>query len=285
MDERPPAGPPRQPRSDDADIGTPEAPHVETPDDPPIETPDDPEIEAAAHLAAQQARRQYRWEQMLAEQADRRAAVVGAGPAGNRLASALADAYLAPEWSRSALVDATRLVLGETPQWTDEVVDEVLTYPRPPTDRPRELARFIARLRAFRTHVPGAPGASPDAERVRVVHRVVTPTVTVRQPFHTPGLDSVADLAAWLGVSIEDLEWFADVREINRRATDRRLRHYTYRCSTDGSSRRPSLACVPCSARFSTNCSVPSRSTRRRTASCPDGRPTRSRPRMPGSAW
>lgn len=120
-------------------------------------------------------------------------------------------------------------MLGDAPQWTDEVVDEVLSYPRPPTDRPRELARFIARLRTFRSHVPGAPGTAPEAAPVRVVHRVVTPTVTVRQPFHTPRLDSVADVADWLGLSIVELEWFADVREINRRATDRRLRHYTYR--------------------------------------------------------
>ncbi|MBX6751339.1 MAG: RNA-directed DNA polymerase [Micromonosporaceae bacterium] len=120
-------------------------------------------------------------------------------------------------------------MLGYAPQWTDGVVDEVLTYPRPPADRPRELARFIARLRAFRSHVAGAPGASPEAAPVRVVHRVVTPTVTVRQPFHTPRLDSVADVADWLGLSIVELEWFADVREINRQATDRRLRHYTYR--------------------------------------------------------
>ena len=176
------------------------------------------------------ARIEYRRAQRLAQLADQVAAVVGAGPAGNRLASALADAYLAaPEWSRPALVDATRLVLGYTPQWTDDVVDEVLTYPRPPADRPRELARFIARLRAFRSHVAGAPGASPEATPVRVVHRVVTPTVTVRQPFHTPRLDSVADVAAWLELSIVELEWFADEREINRRARDRRLRHDTYR--------------------------------------------------------
>jgi len=221
MDESP-AGPPTEPPADDAVTGA--------PDDPAIEASDDPEVEGAAQRAAQLARIEYRRQQRLAEQADRVASVVGAGPAGNRLATALADAYLAaPEWTRPALVDATRLVLGEAPQWTDDVVDEVLTYPRPPADRPRELARFIARLRAFRSHVPGAPGASPEAAPVRVVHRVVTPTVTVRQPFHTPRLDSVADVADWLGLSIVELEWFADVREINRRATDRRLRHYTYR--------------------------------------------------------
>src|SRR5690606_7239593 len=106
------------------------------PDGSETDTPtDDPEIEAAARRAAQQARQEYWHEQRIAERADRVAAALGAGPAGNRAATALADAYLAaPEWSHGALVNATRLVLGSTPEWTDEVAASVLAYPRPPTD-------------------------------------------------------------------------------------------------------------------------------------------------------
>ena len=148
------------------------------------------------------------------------ATAVGAGRAGNRVAGALADAYLAAaEWSVPALTEATLVVLGEAPQWTTELVAAVVdAYRRAPADRPHELARFIARLRV-----------SPEAKPIRVLHRVVRPTATVRQPFHTPRLDSVADLAAWLEVSIVELEWFADRRNMNRRASDRRLRHYTCR--------------------------------------------------------
>jgi RNA-directed DNA polymerase len=147
------------------------------------------------------------------------------------VAIALADTYLAtPEWSQAGLIEATRLVLGELPQWTIAMVDEVIgAYLRPPRDRPRELARFIAELSTLHSHLAGGPDAPPDAKPVRARQRQVTPTATVRRPFHTPRLDTAADLASWLDLSILELDWFADVREMNRRAMDRRLRHYTYR--------------------------------------------------------
>ena len=50
----------------------------------------------------------------------------------------------------------------------------------------------------------------------------------LRRPFHTTPIDHIGALAAWLGLSPEELDWYADRREINRYATDRRLRHYRY---------------------------------------------------------
>jgi hypothetical protein len=135
----------------------------------------------------------------------------------------------ADAWTAAGLSAATRIVLGTAPRWTDEVVRDVLdAYLRPPADRPRELARFIARLRSFRTHLPGAPGAGPKARVVRIRTRTVEPTATVRQPWRTRRLDHAGDLAEWLGLSTTELDWFADPREMNRRATDRRMRHYRY---------------------------------------------------------
>jgi hypothetical protein len=190
----------------------------------------DPAAEAAAQAAAREARQAYRRELRRAERNDARAVTAGAGRTGNRIATALADAYLAVgDWRRPALAGATREVLGTAPRWIYDVLDEILgSYHRPPTDRPRELARFIARLRTFRTNVPGAPGASPAAKPLRIHGHPVTPTITVRRPFDTPRLDDVSDLAAWLGLSILELDWYADPRGMNRRATDRRLQHYRY---------------------------------------------------------
>jgi hypothetical protein len=192
--------------------------------------PDEDPIETVARAAASAARREFRQEQRLAERADDRALTVGAGPLGNVIGSALADAYLAADaWSREALLEASLSLLGEAPQWTGDVADQVLdAHRQPPTDRPRELARLIARLRTFRVGIPGAPGASAEAKAVRPRNRTVTATATVRQPFHTPRLDNIADLASWLGLSIVELDWFADSRGMNRRAKDQRLRHYRY---------------------------------------------------------
>jgi RNA-directed DNA polymerase len=115
------------------------------------------------------------------------------------------------------------------PGWLGGVLAEVVAdYPRPPADRPRELARYIARLASFREQVPGAPGAAADAKPVRTVSFPVRPTRTVYRPHRTPLLDDVAMLAGWLDLSIADLAWFADTKGMNRRAADRRLRHYRY---------------------------------------------------------
>ena len=190
----------------------------------------DAAVEAAAQAAARAARQAYRQEVRRAERSDRYAAAVGAGLTGNQIATALADAYLAAGvWRRPALTGATRAVLGTAPRWIYDVLDEILgAYHHPPADRPRELARFIARLRSFRANVPGAPGASPTTKPLRIHARPVTPTATVRRPWGTRMLDNVADVAAWLGLSILELDWYADPRGMNRRATDRRLRHYRY---------------------------------------------------------
>ena len=75
----------------------------------PDERPSDTVVEAAAQFAAKQARRDFLREVRVAQRLDQAAAAVGAGRAGNRVAMALADAYLAtPRWRRPDLVDATR---------------------------------------------------------------------------------------------------------------------------------------------------------------------------------
>jgi hypothetical protein len=181
-----------------------------------------------ADLARRRAARDLR----LVRRAEAEAAQFGAGQRGNAIAGALADAYLTvDDWRRPALAVATRSVLGTAPRWIYPVLDDVLVaYPQAPYDRPRELAAYLARLPSFRSEIPGAPGARPEvAERqIRIVGRPAAPTRAVRRPFHTTPVDDVEALAALLGLTIEELDWYADRRGMNRRATDRRLQHYRY---------------------------------------------------------
>jgi RNA-directed DNA polymerase len=167
-----------------------------------------------------------------AERDDALASEVGAGQRGNAVATALADAYLTlDDWRRPALAVASRSVLGRAPRWIYPVLDDVLAaYPVPPWDRPRELAAYIARLRDFRAEIAGAPGARPEVARRpnRVVGRPVTPTREVRRPFHTTRIDDLGSLAALLGLTIEELDWYADRRGLNHRDRDRRLQHYRH---------------------------------------------------------
>lgn len=149
------------------------------------------------------------------------------------LATALADAFLAGDgWRRADLVDQGGLVLGVRRRWLWPVADEVLVaYPRPPTDRPRELATFLSTLDPLRAAVV----AARQHQRPIVIHtRPVAPTRTVRRPWHTPVIDDVSDLAAMLDLSIEHLDWYADRHAMNRRATAHRLHHYHYRRTDHG---------------------------------------------------
>jgi hypothetical protein len=153
------------------------------------------------------------------------------------VAAALADAYLTcGQWRRATLLDAGHAVLGARPRWLGPVVTAVLrAYRRPPTDRPRELAGFIAALRQpltpaqRRRFVPWRLPVPPTRVRAAVIRqRLVGPTRTVRMRWNTPRIDHVAALAEFFDVGGDELDWFADRREINRYARDPRLRHYHY---------------------------------------------------------
>jgi retron-type reverse transcriptase len=103
-------------------------------------------------------------------------------------------------------------------KWLQVVVRDVLeAYPRPPHDRPRELAEFIEqtgpmrRRRARGRRIPPAP--IQMADRVR-------PSV--------PPIDNETELAHRLGIDVHALTWFADVKGLQRRARPGPLHHYRY---------------------------------------------------------
>jgi len=141
------------------------------------------------------------------------------------LAVALADAFLADgPWRRPALADRGGQVLGVRRRWLVPLADAVLTaYPRRPSDRPRELAAFVAGLEPLREAVRRA--TTPIVIR----SRPVVATRTVAHRWHTPVVDDLGGLATLLGLTSDHLDWYADRRAMNRRADDPRLHHYRYR--------------------------------------------------------
>jgi len=44
-----------------------------------------------------------------------------------------------------------------------------------------------------------------------------------------PAIESLGELADWLSVTVGDLEWFADLKDLNRKGADPKLEHYRYR--------------------------------------------------------
>ncbi|MEU7868148.1 reverse transcriptase family protein [Dactylosporangium sp. NPDC049140] len=134
-----------------------------------------------------------------------------------RAAHALAHAFLAAaDWSRPVLLAAGSEVVGRRPRWMGPLVTAVLRgYRERPADRPRELAGFLA-------------AQLPPRVPARIVVRRAVPTRVVRMRWDTPPLDDLAALAEWLELDGDRLDWFADRREINRKSSAERLRHYRY---------------------------------------------------------
>jgi RNA-directed DNA polymerase len=156
----------------------------------------------------------------------------------HRVAAALGDGFLAAaHWQRGPLLDAGHAVLGARPRWLGPVVTAVLrAYRAAPADRPRELAGFVASIEHSRPARLAPDGvrsrrrvvSQPRVRPAVIRERRVVATRTVHMRWDTPRLDDLAALADFLDLDGDQLDWFADRREINRHAKDQRLRHYRY---------------------------------------------------------
>jgi RNA-directed DNA polymerase len=139
------------------------------------------------------------------------------------IASALTAAYLAGAWTEGELVRRSATALVPRPRWLRSVAREVLaSYPRPPADRPRELARFVA----LALDPPGR--ARRATSGVRVVRLAPVRPAMARMRWPVPVLETAGDLGAWLGLEPGTLEWLADVRALERVVAGERLRRYGY---------------------------------------------------------
>lgn len=113
--------------------------------------------------------------------------------------------------------------LDRRPAWLLPTVRAVLeTYPRPPLDRPRELAAFIGA--ALERGTP----AARDAVAPRPIRWFVVRPSMARRRWPVPDLVAPGALAEFLQVGIGELEWLADTRSRERSVPDERLRNYRY---------------------------------------------------------
>jgi len=142
-------------------------------------------------------------------------------PTRSTLSRCLADAFLAGSWNEDRLVARAEQALATRQAWTRRLVQEILgAYHRPPADRPRELARFIA------LQLELMPRSGAEAPRVR--RWFVAELAMGRCRWPVPELASVGALAGWLDVGHGQLDWLADARGFERTVADERLRNYRY---------------------------------------------------------
>ncbi len=114
------------------------------------------------------------------------------------LASALADAFLAGAWERQGLLDRSARCMGRPWRWRRPLVRRVMaSFPDTPL--------FADDLRAFIQSDGAVREACADPHnRPAVAHRFL-PHPRSRPRWDLPRIDTAGDLAAWLGVTLQEL--------------------------------------------------------------------------------
>ncbi len=146
---------------------------------------------------------------------------------------AIGNALLAGPWERESM--RARAAEAAHPRaWLRPLVAQILAaYPAPPVERPSELAGFIAACPVLVTALTRARRPIRIAQLPMVQARMA-----LRRPWPVPELDDVPALAALLGVELDQLDWFADVKGLQRRAPAGPLHHYRYRWTLARTGRR-----------------------------------------------
>src|SRR5579864_4041967 len=145
------------------------------------------------------------------------------------LVNVLASSMLAGEHAVEPIVARAARTLGRRWRWlaplAQRFVASIDGYGRP---RHRDVVQFLRK--------------DPGFTRARSAHKLTIAEwlnepqqmqpVAAAEPWDLPHIESTGDLAAWLGISLTDLLWFADLKRLASKKPAQQLRHYHYRVLT-----------------------------------------------------
>ena len=138
-------------------------------------------------------------------------------------AGGLAEALVEGPWQLEGVVSRGGLALGRRPRWLRPLARRLLeTFPegRPSADRVADFLRVDAR---FVANYPFAMSFRPRPAPV------MAPSPGPPSTWPVPAIVTPLDLATRLGLELDELDWFADLRGLERTALEGPLRHYDYR--------------------------------------------------------
>jgi RNA-directed DNA polymerase len=142
------------------------------------------------------------------------------------VARALATAFLAGRFDIDGCVDRGAQLLGRRWRWLRPLARRI-SDAFDGRARPRQI-ELVGFLRCDR----GFLRATEESE-LRLFDRLAGPPtmspVAAAASWGVPEIRSPGKLAAWLGIAVNDLEWFADLRSLEYKRNKGRLRHYHYR--------------------------------------------------------
>jgi RNA-directed DNA polymerase len=139
------------------------------------------------------------------------------------VARGLASAFLAGEWSRRELLFRASDALGSGGRWLRSLVHDILfVFPEAPRDVRDSLARFIL------SHEEFGEAWSRRELRARFRHWYADRPAMAPPRWPVRRLDTLGDVADWLGLDANDLEWLADRKGLERLTREPRLQNYRY---------------------------------------------------------
>jgi RNA-directed DNA polymerase len=140
-------------------------------------------------------------------------------PLLNKLASVLCS-----ETASDVLIDRLAQLLGKRWRFLTPLVERYrLRFVNRVRPRRREVVRFLLEDRAFRKRIRRLQAGEWLAEPPPME------PVAAAAGWDLPRIETAGDLAAWLGVTPDQLDWFADLKRLNAKAASPPLGHYHYR--------------------------------------------------------
>jgi RNA-directed DNA polymerase len=145
------------------------------------------------------------------------------------LVAALARVFLAGVPTAEQVIVRADQMLGRRWRWLRPLAGRYIkAYDGQTRPRHREVVRFLLQDRGFKR------AWSKYAHQLSISQWLTEPQqmqpVATATVWSIPAIESATALAAWLGVSPGELEWFADLKGLGHgKKTRQQLRHYHYR--------------------------------------------------------
>ncbi|HEX4231096.1 MAG TPA: reverse transcriptase family protein [Bryobacteraceae bacterium] len=142
--------------------------------------------------------------------------------------SALAGSLLAGKPSVDELVARTSRTLGRSWRWLRPLAQRyVKAFSNGVRPRHRDVVQFLSQDAGF------LRALDKYADKIRIEQWLNPPhsmqPVSAAGTWPVPAIETIGDLADWLAVTPNELDWSADLKALGYKGPSTRLRHYSYR--------------------------------------------------------
>jgi hypothetical protein len=142
----------------------------------------------------------------------------------------LAAALLAGTWEVEDLAERGTRLLGKQPRWLRPLARRIAaTYGGRPRPSAAALGNFIAQYRSFQRAWQKNDGQGIELPAHHLHRAVMSPCPGRPSTWGVAELATPGELAQWLGIPLNQLDWFADCQGRERHLPAGPLRHYRYR--------------------------------------------------------